>query len=308
MSHIDPDNIKSGPSVLVPTYPFTNSPVVDAILRSRDGADFYIVQAILSLVSPVFATMFRLPQPDTTPEIPVVDMDEDATTLDRVLRFIYPAAYPIFDSLDDLRHIIELVIAKYDMQCEVPKAQQCLERYCASDPLGVFTVACKYGWKDIALAAAKESLKRPIRTHNAEAPPALDGLTAIGYHNLLHYHYLCSQAAMKTTQDLTWTSPLFGVCREGPCRHADEFPFYRPHHEEYFPGCIWVGEYLRAMRQILSVTPGTNVRDGSEFHTALGKGRCTRPGCDNFESFRKFVTVQWPVHLEAEIAKVRLKL
>ncbi|KAJ7620901.1 hypothetical protein DFH06DRAFT_1010176 [Mycena polygramma] len=147
MCPIDPDSIESSPSVLVPTYPFTNNPVVDAILRSRDGADFYIVRAILSLLSPVFATMFRLPQPDATPEIPVVDMDETAATLDKVLRFIYPAAHPVFDSLDDLRDIIELVIAKYDMQCEIPKAQQCLERYRATEPLGVYAVACKYGWK-----------------------------------------------------------------------------------------------------------------------------------------------------------------
>ncbi|KAJ7628240.1 hypothetical protein DFH06DRAFT_935119, partial [Mycena polygramma] len=170
--------------------PFTNSPVADAILRSRDGADFYIVRAILRLVSPVFATMFSLPQPEATPEI---DMDEDAATLDKVLRFIYPGTHPVVETMDALR-IIDLVIGEYDMQCEIPKAKQYLEKYCSSEYLAVYAVGAKYGWRDVA-AVAKESLKYPIRYFNAEPLPKLVRLTAVAYHHLLHYHYLCGQAA-----------------------------------------------------------------------------------------------------------------
>ncbi|KAJ6480601.1 hypothetical protein C8R47DRAFT_1018956, partial [Mycena vitilis] len=127
--------IEADPSVFVPTYPFTNTHVADAILRSCDGADFYIVRAILSLLSPVFATMFRLPQPDATPEIPAIDMEESAVTLNKVLRFIYPGTEPLVESLEDLRTIIELVIDKYDMQCEIPKAKRYLQAYCLSECL-----------------------------------------------------------------------------------------------------------------------------------------------------------------------------
>ncbi|KAJ7206395.1 hypothetical protein GGX14DRAFT_310226, partial [Mycena pura] len=60
---------------------FAQTPDADAILRSRDGADFYIHTVILSLVSPVFETMFSLPQSPPTSAIPIIRMEEDSISL-----------------------------------------------------------------------------------------------------------------------------------------------------------------------------------------------------------------------------------
>ncbi|KAJ7604692.1 hypothetical protein DFH06DRAFT_274985 [Mycena polygramma] len=304
MSSLVPEDIDPSPPVLVPTHPFTSNPDADAILRSRDGADFYIVRAILSLVSPVFATMFRLPQPDPPLGIPVVDMEENAVTLDKVLRFIYPGTEPIVVSLDDLRCIIELVIAKYDMQCEVPKSKQYLERYCSSDYLGVYAVAFKYGWKDVAMAAAKESLKHPIRTVVGPAPQALEGMTAIAYHNLIHYHYLCGQAAQKTTVDLTWTPPPFNLgCKKPPCfpRASTVAPITFQNARYWVPG--WFPLQINRIGRVLVEAPGFNIRGIEPYDVGLANGQCTR--CHSVDKFRKWATVELPARLEAEIAKVR---
>ncbi|KAJ7673882.1 hypothetical protein DFH06DRAFT_1123544 [Mycena polygramma] len=301
MSSPRPENI--GSSVLVPAYPFNNSPVADAILRSRDGADFYILRGILSLLSPFFATMFRLPQPEATQDIPVVDMGEDAATLNKILRFIYPGTEPIVESIDDLRIIIELVIAKYDMQCEVPKVKRYLKGYCSTHYLGVYTLASTYGWKDIAIAAAKKSLKHPIRTIAAPAPSALAGLTAIAYHDLIHYHYLCGRAAQRTTVDLGWAyTPFNDDCRQRPCHPwaSSTMGFATGLWNlvpEWFPG------YINDIGHVLLETPGANIRQSPVYDVALAQGQCT--SCNSFTRFRKWATVDLPARLEAEIAKVR---
>ncbi|KAJ7628227.1 hypothetical protein DFH06DRAFT_1226557 [Mycena polygramma] len=298
-SPIGQESIDTSPSVLVPAHPFTNSPVADAILRSRDGADFHIVRAILCLLSPVFATMFSLPQPEATPEIPVVDMNEDAATLDKVLRFIYPGTHPVVETMDALRDIIELVVGKYDMQCEIPKAKQYLEKYCSSEYLAVYAVAAKYGWRDVAAAAAKESLKYPIRSLNTEPPPGLVGLTAVAYHHLLHYHFLCGQAARQTTMDLTWTDPPF---IPGTCNCAQGRPFQFANESCRLPG--WFSTYLTNMGRTLLDMPGVKPREIALFYIALKTTQCP---CLGLDRFLLFVTLRWPARLEAEIAKVELQ-
>ena len=44
------------------------------------------------MASPVFETMFCLPQPETETErsLPVCDLSEDANTLEALLRLVYP--------------------------------------------------------------------------------------------------------------------------------------------------------------------------------------------------------------------------
>ena len=73
-------------------HDFSNSPTADIVLRSGGpkAVDFRAHRAILSIASPVFETMFSLPQPGTEKSLPVCDMSEDAKTLEVLLRLIYP--------------------------------------------------------------------------------------------------------------------------------------------------------------------------------------------------------------------------
>lgn len=71
---------------------FDNSPTADIILRSGGPkvVEFRAHRVILSIASPVFETMFSLPQPGVEKSLPVCDLSEDANTLEVLLRFIYP--------------------------------------------------------------------------------------------------------------------------------------------------------------------------------------------------------------------------
>ncbi|KAJ7688562.1 hypothetical protein B0H17DRAFT_1135535 [Mycena rosella] len=193
MSSPVPEYIASNPSSLVPIHPFVKAAGADATLRSFDGADFYVHRTILSLPSPA----------ESSPAVPIIDLQEGSAALDRALRLFYPGTYPNIETLDKLREVIE-VLMKYDMQREVPVVKQHLEKHHSSRPLAVYAIAFRHRWKDVAVAAARESLKHALRMLLADAPPELEGVTAVAYHNLLQYHSRCGEATRSTTTSLKW--------------------------------------------------------------------------------------------------------
>ncbi|KAJ7257448.1 hypothetical protein C8J57DRAFT_1648520 [Mycena rebaudengoi] len=195
--------VSSNPPVFIPDYPFSEASDADCILRSSDGVDFHVYRAILSLVSPIFRSMFSLPQQADAPKAPVIDVAEDSDILDKALRFFYPGAQPIVATLDELRCIIEILVSKYDMECvESETAKDHLALYLPESPLAVYCIAVAHQWEDMAMLAAKESLKLRLRAHDTVAPPELNRIPAAAYHNLLHYHYRCGVAAKSRTQIL----------------------------------------------------------------------------------------------------------
>ncbi|KAJ7873538.1 hypothetical protein B0H14DRAFT_2344163, partial [Mycena olivaceomarginata] len=86
----------------------------------------------------------------------------------------------------------------------VPTAKQYLERYVVDEPLPAYSVAYKLQWKDIAIAAAKQTLKHRLRALDAVCPPALENFPASAYYNLIRYHYLCGLAATGVTTVIRW--------------------------------------------------------------------------------------------------------
>ncbi|KAF8181682.1 hypothetical protein K438DRAFT_1840776 [Mycena galopus ATCC 62051] len=298
MSSPVPDHIASNPSPFAPTHPFAKAAGADVILRSSDGADFYVHRAILSLVSPVFETMFSLPQAESSPDVPIIDLQERAAALDRALRFFYPGTCPNVETLDELREVIE-VLMKYDMQCQVPVAKLHLEKHHSSRPLAVYAIALRYRWKDVAVAAARESLKHALRTLLADALPELEGITAVAYHNLLQYHSLCGEAARSATASLKWflwpTTLEHCGCNTTSVIFSDNMYHQVP---------VWFSEYLTDARNLLARIPGTNVREIWSFYTALEEGKCSR--CRQFNLI-EFATYQLPVQLKDEFDKIELK-
>ncbi|KAJ7304813.1 hypothetical protein DFH08DRAFT_1055169 [Mycena albidolilacea] len=298
MSSPVPENIDSNPSPFVPTHPFANAAGADAILRSSDGVDFYVHRTILSLVSPVFETIFSLPQPELSTALPVIDMQESSATLDRALRFFYPGTHPNAETLDELRGIID-VLMKYDMQSVISVAKYYLEKYHALHPLAVYAIAFRYGWKDVAIAAAKETLKDLLRMLNTAAPSDLEGLTAIAYHDLLHYHYRCSEAARSTARSLKWllwpTAFEFCRCNRTPVIFSDNAPHQVP---------VWFSQYLTSLGELLALMPGAKMHQTGVFYQALEQAKCQH--CRQFD-FINFASVQLQEQVKAEIDKIELK-
>ncbi|KAJ7136343.1 hypothetical protein C8R43DRAFT_1132499 [Mycena crocata] len=299
-------------TVYVPTHPFADGSQADVILRSSDDADFYVQRGILSLVSPIFQDMFSLPQPESVATIPVIDLTEESSVLDRALRFFYPGVQPTIATLAELKEILEILISKYGMDCVIPAAKRHLQSYSGAEPLAVYAVAIRYQWKDVALVAAKECLKLNLRALDSEAAksPALGDLSAVAYHNLLHFHFLCGAAASQTLQNLRWlpahsswvtSEVLFGCYRctsrqknwtlaDGQIRTAPQ----------------WFEDFVNAIGALLIATPVINISEKDAFYDAINKARCVY--CPTaYQHLIQFGDVQLSAKIREETDKIELK-
>ncbi|TFY82479.1 hypothetical protein EWM64_g1533 [Hericium alpestre] len=196
--------------------PFNDS-TADVILRSSDNVSFHVHKVILSLASPFFRDMFSIPQSTSGSEfsmvsqeaecLPVVDVTEDARTLETVLRCCYPVEWPTVTQLSDVRLILEAA-QKYDLDAAYKLAVASLKASIDQDVLGVFAIACRCKLSEVCVAAARQFLQHKLITFDSEE---LDHIPARQYHKLLQYHQRCSAAASAVVKSRTW---LVGVDAE----------------------------------------------------------------------------------------------
>lgn len=186
-------------------HPFNQSSA-DFVLRTADLVDFRVHSQILGQSSPFFASMFALPQPpsttpsqgdagDTVPGTtpPVVPVSEDSTTLDLLLRLVYPVSKPRAQMKDPQAMVPVLLAAtKYDMTLPVDIISDQLAGIVAKSPLQVWATACRTGLEDVARLAA-EALKATWTDSDAHALSFMDelgdmvGISAGNYYRLKQF-------------------------------------------------------------------------------------------------------------------------
>ncbi|KAJ7186125.1 hypothetical protein C8R46DRAFT_390574 [Mycena filopes] len=304
--------------VFVPAYPFTPSAAADAILRSCDGADFHVIRAVLSLVSPFFETLWGLPQADGASKVPVVDMEEGSVTLDRALRMFYPGSQglPVGTTVEELGEAIEVLVSKFDIDSVVPTAKKALATYMTAQPLAVYAIAFAHRWEDIGLAAAKECLKLPLRVPDTAAPPELAYLSSTAYYNLLHYHFQCATALRRMTRDLAWLGPTRILCwftctscqghpKSIAVGQWEQFAFA---NSSYFSP-PWVRQFLKDVGELVAATPVVDLSQHPAFFAAIDqaadcKGACRRKALPHLDAF---IRGPWADKVNKEIAKVEWK-
>ncbi|KAI0255773.1 hypothetical protein BJV78DRAFT_1173209 [Lactifluus subvellereus] len=246
--------------------PLANAPFddtrADVILRSSDGVNFRVFKIILSLASPIFADMFSIPQPTPNEfhtEPPVVTLSEDSKTLDFALRHLYPVEHPTEIELRDACTLIEFA-RKYQVKALGPVIARSLTDAIESDPTGVYATAVTYGEADIAIKAARSSLKRPI---SHLKPSQLQCATAVLYGELIRYHIACGEAASAVTSQREWFP-----CEIGGMHH---------------PGCHLQGRgrHLRPVRRPRRTTWNKKIRASvcMELPIPFGPRSCTSPNC-----------------------------
>ncbi|KAJ7442008.1 hypothetical protein FB451DRAFT_1057840 [Mycena latifolia] len=250
-------------TTLIPGPPFRD-PGADLILRSSDGVEFHVHRVVLGLLSHIFRDMFALPQPDSETGIPEVRMPESGVVLDRILRFCYPGAEPVVQTLGQLQEILQILGDKY-----------ALRGFIQSEPLGSFAVAARHSWPELALAAARECLRLPLRTSCYQAPLELDCISGTTYHSLFQYHYRCGMAAQNVCQNLEWMPSSI-----------------RWHHS---CTCTAFAEYLRAMGGKLAVVPAP-----TDDHVLISKAlkemeKCERCPMAMYDELPRFISMElWP--------------
>ncbi|EJF57230.1 hypothetical protein DICSQDRAFT_112052 [Dichomitus squalens LYAD-421 SS1] len=174
-------------------HPF-NQRSADVILRTSDSISFHVHTQILSQASPVFATMFELPQP--SPEAPgvatlvrpVIDVSEDSKALEPLLRLCYPVKKAILRQPEDIRPVLEAAI-KYDMEWPTEALTRTLMACAPHGPLQVWAIGCRLGLERVARRGAEvfagsipsERDQASIRRAFRFLPFANDGFASITY-------------------------------------------------------------------------------------------------------------------------------
>lgn len=179
-----------------------DDPEADVVIRSKAShKDFLVTRIFLALASPVFRTMFTLPQgealeTETKDGRPVVPLDEDEETVDALLRLAYPHATrgPLFSNLEGIAKILRAAI-KYDMQGveKLVREELVAPRFTDSEPVRVFALACRLGLEPEARIAAKKTLRLPIL--GREYIQELEHITAGTLHRLFEYQLECGKLA-----------------------------------------------------------------------------------------------------------------
>ncbi|KAG2137787.1 hypothetical protein BD769DRAFT_286787 [Suillus cothurnatus] len=190
--------------------PFDN-PNGDIVLRSTiDHVDFRTFKVILSLMSPVLKDMFTPPQNDLqsgVSSVPVIPVAESSTTLESLLLLCYPAATPTFQSLDNVKAVMEAA-KKYDMQAALNRAADlAMSQFLPTHFLELYALSCRFGWQHYAQAAALRALE--IRNLGRPSPEfgSMQDITALDHHRLLVYHHACGIAAQAVGNSLAWMEP-----------------------------------------------------------------------------------------------------
>lgn len=177
-------NAATGPTEIAPR-PFDRADA-DVILRSSDHIDFHVHRAKLSIASSFFNAMFSLPQTsDTHLDVQVVDVTEDSSTMNAILRMCYPVVDRSISSFAVLSSALRAAL-KYDMELAVELCKQSLRLWVHSQPLQVYAVACRVEDESIARLAAVKLFDSRGTILNQFADE-LEEIPAGCYHRLLRY-------------------------------------------------------------------------------------------------------------------------
>ncbi|KAJ7151761.1 hypothetical protein C8R43DRAFT_1235808 [Mycena crocata] len=276
-----------------PQAPF-DAPDADVILRTSDEVDFRVFKLVLSLASPFFKTMFGIPQASGSSqeaELEVVPATENSGVMDKLLRFCYPCADPIIETLDELHAVIEAMI-KYQMYEVVKGAQPQLQSFARKNPVAVFAISCRYEWQDLAKTAARHSLT----AHQA----------------LLSYHWRCSVAATNVLSSFKWTNDndwIWFTCQICPPHPSPLSVATRVYGNDTRYVRRWFMDFVERSKAIMNDCPAGSIGRIDLLAHVLKQAN----GCKNcrdlaFEQLSKFLNDALEPKICEELDKVSLEL
>jgi BTB/POZ domain len=244
----------------------------DVILRTSDLVDFRVHTLVLSLVSPVFDSMFNLPQPpDAEDALPVISVSESSRTLEKFLVFCYPGRDPELADLNDVGDMLE-VMSKYDVEAVKNRVRKSLLEpiFLETEPLRVFAIAQLYHLEYETRRAALYTLCRPqFEDYCAE----LEHISARPYYRLAEYGAKCRTAAARvaTVPNFDWITVRVGwfSCKENS---SPDTEFRISNSTRKMDRKHWWLTYMRAVSVALADIPLFNTpKISQEIDIAMNK-------------------------------------
>lgn len=190
----------------------------DIILVSAIGQaeprQFKVHKNILSIASPVFETMFSLPQADAT-QIQTVECSETEETLDLLLQYIYPLPDPKLEDLDQLSNLIDAAV-KYEIKATVQSLRKLLSgrNLLTNCPIEVYGIALRHRFTPEFELALKATLGKRLTGKAFEKEIAFLP-SASSLYLLTEYHRL-----FFTTVSQNY-SKILGNQRRGSCEKCE---------------------------------------------------------------------------------------
>jgi len=163
-----------------------NPPDADIILRASGGKEFHAHKLVLSLASPVFRNMFSVPQPpDTSSQIPIIDVDDPPEALELFLQIIYPIRNPPVNGAETLASLLRLA-DKYDAKAALDAHKDYLPSICVgSSPIHLYAIFSARGHEKKAEAAARRVSFASLAFLNSS--PLLSFMTVDHYQRLIKF-------------------------------------------------------------------------------------------------------------------------
>lgn len=193
----------------------------DIVLRTPRSKGFRVHKTVLSVASPVLRTLIaeapKAPSEDEKGELPEIDVDDAPEDLDLLLRLIYPITPPPkFEDFDALSRAFA-ILQKY----KVEGAQGLLKpilvspSFLASDPVRVYALACRMGFKEEAEVSAPPAAAADFTT--AIRAEDLRKMNGVDYHRLV----VLSKERFKKSKSDIFSFPL--QCASCPQAFYDLF-------------------------------------------------------------------------------------
>ena len=159
----------------------------DLILRSADSKEFRVHRCILSIASPIFRDMLALPQPhDPDHKLPQVDLPETATTLDILLRYIYPIPSPKIEDFATLSNVV-VSAEKYGAEGVISQLRTTLvsSHFLDLNPLRVYAIACRWSFFEEAKLASTRAVCADLVKQGENCTDDMKYMSGLDYHRLL---------------------------------------------------------------------------------------------------------------------------
>lgn len=170
-------------------HPEFTDPSADVALIASDGTIFQVHSFVLCNSSEFFQGVLTLPQPPSTPRdaVKTIPMEENAPVVEALLRAITSKKVLPLETVELLKSFIRAA-DKYDMPSLLSAAHSMVRgNFFIRDPVGVYAIACRQGWRNEAVQASSQTLSLNIT--NPEVTRHFAGMDGQDVARLLNLHW-----------------------------------------------------------------------------------------------------------------------
>ncbi|TDL15435.1 hypothetical protein BD410DRAFT_796396 [Rickenella mellea] len=266
-------------------HPSYSDPEADIVLQSGDDVQFRVHSLIMKMASGFFRDMLGLPgNPDG--EEPIV-MKEKADIIVALLDIIHPNV-----ALPKIRpELIWDVVATAD-RYDMPRAIETMSHIVAFnagqlDPIMTYSLACRYGWEEVAKATSATTLDINLSTLDESQLSMMDGRSLFRLQNL-----------HRTRRDKLFELMDIKVTRDSPCSHVVFYHCVRETKVEHVNQCcidraispLWILMKQSVFKEMEAFPSGRPLYDDNFWHRrefgglwSSGFGGCCSGHCFVFD-------------------------